>query len=350
MSMKQRDIVFQRWSGVLQRETRDLDSLEQLRNRALSDPDIRHDPALKGMIRELVEKRRAELLQRAHEAQSSAAPSGSQPSWRSDPPEPVHTTTPEQDLAAFSQLAQALCVSLEGGDENETRGILGRMQTIQERRPDLIPQDVIGQYEQRVDALRTHLRQLADETSLLAKQVVTASRKGKIEDLVQAMRRLTAIHVAHPRLLDESGLEELRKNVTEAADERRQHERTTNKLLERERSITAEIKTLAAAVRHFHQVACTLPYPSKEFSQAEAAYLRAIQRAETYDTEWFSGVVLQLADLLAEWSVPPPRAEGQIDRFLDSISAGLDSIRTEMREIEHDSDQRKGNPPAASGP
>jgi hypothetical protein len=88
---------------------------------------------------------------------------------------------------------------------------------------------------------------------------------------------------------------------------------------------------------------------SEEFRKAEATYLRAIQEVRTYDTEWFSGVVLELADLLAEWIVPPLGAEGQIDRFLDGVSAGLDSIRAEMREVEseQDSDEGNGSEPAA---
>jgi hypothetical protein len=159
------------------------------------------------------------------------------------------------------------------------------------------------------------------------------------------MRRLTAIHVAHPQLLDEPGLEDIRYDVAGTADERRQHRRTTQKLLERERAITAEIKTLAAAVRDFHRVACTLTDTSEEFRQAEKAYLRTIQEVRTYDTEWFSGVVLDLADLLAEWTVPPLGAEGQIDRFLDSISTGLKSIRAEMRQFEakRESDEDDGS-------
>jgi hypothetical protein len=157
------------------------------------------------------------------------------------------------------------------------------------------------------------------------------------------MRRLTAIHVAHPRLLDEPGLEDVRRDVSVAADERRQDRRTTEELLVRERAIAAEIKKLAVAVREFHRVACTVPDTSEEFRKAEATYLRTIQKVRTYDTEWFSGVVLELADLLAEWTVPPLEAESQIDRFLDSITAGLKSIRAEIREIESDQDSDEGD-------
>jgi hypothetical protein len=96
-------------------------------------------------------------------------------------------------------------------------------------------------------------------------------------------------------------------------------------------------------------VACTVPDTSEEFRKAEATYLRTIQKVRTYDTEWFSGVVLELADLLAEWTVPPLGAEGQIDRFLDSISRGLKRIRAEMREIESEQDSHE-NENESAGP
>jgi hypothetical protein len=238
---------------------------------------------------------------------------------------------------------------LEHGDETETSAVLAKMRALQEQSPGVIPAAVIGEYEKRVEKLRAHIRQLTDAIALLVQQAVSASRDGSEQDLARSMRRLTAIHAAHPRLLDEPGLEDVRRDVANAADERRQHQLTTKNLLERERAITAEIKTLAAAVRDFHRVACTVPDTSEEFRKAEATYLRAIQKVRTYDTEWFSGVVLELADLMAEWTVPPLEAEGQIDRFLDSISAGLDRIRAEMREIEseQDSDEDNGSESAA---
>ncbi len=40
MNTKQRDVVFQRWSGMIHCETRDLASLEQVSERALADPDV----------------------------------------------------------------------------------------------------------------------------------------------------------------------------------------------------------------------------------------------------------------------------------------------------------------------
>jgi len=349
MNTKQRDVVFQRWSGAIQREARDLPSLQEVGRRALADPDVRGDSTLESMIETELQNRRAQLEQDLKDKEPPAAQAEPRITSRSEPPKPVPTTTPEQDVENFNRLVRTLSTSLERGDEKETGAIFAKMQALQERRPEVIPAPVIEDYAQRVEKLRVHIKQLTDEIVALAERAVLASRNGKEQDLARSMRRLTAIHAAHPRLLDEAGLEDVRREIADAADERREHNLTTKKLLERERAITAEIKVLAAAVHEFHRVACTVPDTSKEFRKAEATYLRTIQKVRTYDAGWFSGVVLELADLLAEWSVPPLGAEGQIDRFLDSIDAGLDRIRAEMREIEseQDSDEGNGSEPAA---
>lgn len=343
MNTKQRDVVFQRWSGAIQGEARDSASLEQVGARALADPDVHDDPTLQSMIQAELQKCQAELEQDMKDKVASAAQAEPRITSRSEPPKPVPTTTPEQDVENFDRLVRTLSTSLERGDEKETRAIFAKMQALQERRPEVIPAPVIEDYAQRVEKLRVHIKQLTDEIVELEERAVLASRNGKEQDLARSMRRLTAIHAAHPRLLDEAGLEDVRRAITDAADERREHNVTTKKLLARERAITAEIKVLAAAVHEFHQVACTVPDTNEEFREAEATYLRTIQKVRTYDAGWFSGVVLELADLLAEWSVPPLGAEGQIDRFLDSIDAGLDRIRAEMRKIESEQDSDEGN-------
>ena len=92
MNTKQRDVVFQRWSGVIQREARDLASLEQISARALADPDVHDDPTLQSMIRADLEKRRAELQQELQTEQSRAASLRSRADERSLPPEPMSST------------------------------------------------------------------------------------------------------------------------------------------------------------------------------------------------------------------------------------------------------------------
>jgi hypothetical protein len=144
-------------------------------------------------------------------------------------------------------------------------------------------------------------------------------------------------------------LDRIRDDIIQAADEHDEHRLMARKLVERGRAVAAEIKRLAAVVHEFHRVARSAPHTSEEFHSAEAAYLRAIQEIRVHDKEWFAGFVLELGGLLAEWSIPPLGSEGQIDRFLDRISASLNNIRAEMREIETEQDQTEGNTDGPQG-
>ena len=333
MNNKQRDVIFQHWSSLIGRETRDLASLEHIGTRALASHDVRDDSTLQGMIQAELQRYRAELEEKSKE-ESSIAPPTSKPNWRSELPVPVYTPTPEQNRDCFNQLAQALLTSLECCDEKETLDIFGKMRVLHEKSPGAIPADVIGECKQRVDAFRSRMKKLTDEIAALTQQAVSASREGSEHDLAQLMRRLTVIHAGHPYILDELGLEDVRCDIAEAANDRREHQLTTKKLLERERAISDEIKAIATSVRNFHQAACTAHDTSEAFRNAEAAYLQAIRNVSIYDAEWFSGVVLELAGLLAEWTEPPQGAKSQIDHFLDRISTGLENIRAEMRQIE----------------
>jgi hypothetical protein len=341
MNTKQRDVVYQHWRSVIQRETRDLASLEQIRARALSDPVVRDDATLLSMIRADLERRRAEL----EPEQQTQEPSTTAPESRPN----VQPAPPEEVRAAFDGLAQTLGECLERDDEGQTRTVWGQMRALQEENRGVIPAAALEQYERLVGKLRTHLEHLRDQIAALTQRAVAASRRGDEQAVDQSMRRLLSIHAAHPRLLDESGLDGIRASIIQAADQHDEHQLIARKLVERGRAVDAEIKRLAAVVHEFHRVARSAPHTSEEFHGAEAAYLRAIQEVRVHDKEWFAGFVLELAGLLAEWTIPPLGAEDRIDRFLDRISASLSSIRAEMREIETEQEQAKGDTDAPRG-
>jgi hypothetical protein len=223
------------------------------------------------------------------------------------------------------------------------------MRAFQEENPGVIPAATLEQYERLVEKLRRHLEQLRDQIVALGQQAVAASRRGDEQAVDQSMRRLLSIHAAHPRLLDESGLEGIRANIIQAAAEHHENQLAARKLVERGRAVAVEIKRLAAVVHEFHRVARSAPHTSEEFHAAEEAYLRAIQEVRVHDKEWFVGFVLELAGLLAEWTIAPLGAQDRISRFLDHISASLDDMRAEMREIESEQDQTEGNTDAPPG-
>lgn len=334
MAPNKRDIVLQRWSGVIKRESRDIAALEAVRARAESDADVRDDPTLQGMIRAKIEDRRNKIEQELRGRVPSQGSSQPRPTNRTEPPVPAPFVTPAMVKQTFDRMANSIFASLERGNDSEAVTFLEKLRSLHAEHPGIIPDATIAVCERRVNELRAHVGKLRERVSALREEAVVAARSGTEQDVARAMRRLLAVHAAHPALLTELQLDEIRARMIRAADERSQHDQTTRRVLERERAVAAEIKTLAESVRALHQATCTLPASRESVREAEAAYLRTMERVRDYDTEWFLALVLEMADLLAEWTVAPSGAEGQIDRFLEGVRAGVDRIQSEVSQIE----------------
>lgn len=376
MTAKEREAILQRWRSVILRETRDLASLERVGARALQDREVRADATLESLIRAELGQRRAEFARERESQEASndarrrrpkagrganagARPSrpevqrrseiGRQPSptvapehqpeARPVPLAPISPPPPEPAQVAFDQLAQALSGWLLSNDESEALAVWGQMQALQAENPEVIPAAALQSYEQRIGKLRMRLEHFREQVAALAQEAVTASGRGDAQAVAKLMRRLTAIHVTYPRLLDQAQLHQIRADIIHANEE---HEDglTARRLVEREEAVAAEIEKVAAAVHEFHRVVCAVPDTSAEFRAAEATYLRTLKAVRAHDTEWLAGFVLELADLLAEWTEPPLRAARKIDHFLESIRLGLKRIHVEIGEI----DTRRGKP------
>ena len=341
MANDKRDIVFQRWSGVIMRESRDIAALEAVRARAESDADVRDDPTLQGMIRVKIEERRNRIEQQLRSRAPSQGPSQPRPTNRTEPPIQAPVMTPAMVRQAFDRMANTIFASLERGNDSEVVSFLEKLRALQAEHPGIIPDSTIAECGRRVNELRAHVGRLRERVGALREEAVLAARSGTERDVARAMRRLLAVHAAHPALLTELQLDEIRAGMIRAADERCQHDQTTRRVLERERAIAAEIKALAESVRTLHHATCTLSGSPESVREAEAAYLRTMERVRGYDTEWFLALVLEMADLMAEWTVAPSDAEGQIDRFLEGVRAGVDRIQSEVSQIEENQRTRE---------
>jgi hypothetical protein len=156
-----------------------------------------------------------------------------------------------------------------------------------------------------------------------------------VEAAAKLMRRLSAINVAHPRLLDAPWLEKIRRDIV-SANEGHEDGLMTRRLIERERAVVVKLKRLAAAVTDFHRIVCTVPETSAEFLSAEGVYLQVLREVRVHEEDWLAEFVLELADVLAEWSVPPPGAKRQINRFLEKVRVGIKRIQKAMGDIDRD--------------
>jgi len=265
----------------------------------MQDSDVREDATLQGLIRAEIQRRRAELEQKSRVRNPSEGERKSRSEAGAAMPEAIPEVTAAQVHTEFNQLVSRIATSLEHGDETQTSSILLKMRAMQKKHPELITAETIAEYDERTRTLQLHSQELKDEIATMAKAV--------------------------------------------SAEHRRRHGRTTKKLLERERAITAEIERLAEAVHAFHKMACSGLASGEDIRRAETNYHQTLQSVQAHDADWFVAVVLEMADLLAEWTVPPHGAGRQIDRFLDGISAGLEAIRDQMREID-DERSSKGGP------
>ncbi len=358
MTAKERDAVFQHWRSVILRETRDLASLERIGARALQDRDVRADATLESLIRAEVAERRAEIERDQQDLRSagrqsrptvrgsddvggrttSAVSGEPRRESRSVPPPPV-SPPPTPAQLAFDRLAQTLWESLARGDEGEARAAYEQMRAVQEESRGVIPAAALQPHEQQVAKLRTRLEQFRVQIAALVQQAIAASRHGDEPAAAASIRRLAAIHVTYPHLLDEARLDEILADIVHAGGEH-EDRLTARRLVERERTVAAEIKKVAAAVHEFHRVVCEVPDSSAEFRSAEAAYQRTLQGVRAHDPEWLAGFVLELADLLAEWRMPSRAVAEQIDRFLESVRLNMKHVHAEMGEI----DNQRGEP------
>ncbi len=357
LTAKQRDAALQKWRSLIMRECRDLSSLERISARALQDRDVRADAQLLSMVQAELERRRAELQREQQNEQRDRSSSGPPPKYRSSasrrdesgwqtspdfasefraearPTPPTAPPPPDPDQVAFRQLIEDLGEALKGGDEDAARVTLEQMRTLREKTGRIISASDLERYEQRIEKLRARLEGFRGQIETMARDALTAARRGEAETAAKLMRRLSAIHVAHPRLLDEPGLEKIRQEIV-GADEGHEDRLTTHRLIERERAVAAKMKQLAAAVDDFHRIVCTVPETSDEFRRAEKAYLQVLEEVRLHEEDWLAEFVLELADVLAEWSVPPPGAEQQIDRFLEKVRVGIERIHKKMGEID----------------
>jgi hypothetical protein len=234
---------------------------------------------------------------------------------------------------AFDEFTRTLQEFMARGNATEAQAVLEQMRALQEQSRGSISAAVLPPYEQKIARLLRRLEDFRVQIAALVQQAIAAAQKGDEPAAAVLLRRLTAIHVTYPHLLDEAGVEQIRTDIVRATA---QHDDrlTARRLVDRERAVAAEIVKIAAAVHEFHRVVCRAPASTEEFRSAEAAYLRTLQEVRAHDPEWLAGFVLELADLLAEWRLPGRAVRKQIDRFLESVRRGMQRVHAEMTRID----------------
>lgn len=114
----------------------------------------------------------------------------------------------------------------------------------------------------------------------------------------------------------------------------------------RQQEVVARIKNLAGIVYRFHQLAERLPPTDNAYRRAELNYRQALAEIRTLDTEWLTGLVLQLEALLDDLDDPTGQMQTQLDQFIFNVRTALNRLCLEIRARQ----ARGGPPPAGPSP
>lgn len=328
-SFRHRDKLYEHWRAQIMREATSLDALASVESRALGDRDVRADAELGAMVQRYVAQCRAQLLhervQRDRELKSRA-PVPHRPSQPNVLSDALRKENAERQLARLEAELHDHVVHLH---EQQAHTALARLKQLQNDHPDIVSTDRIAACEQRVARLGERIVRFRDHIEQRRAQAREATIRGDQRKAVSALRHLSAIHGSHPQLLPEERLERIRQDIIEAS-EQQEHQTAARALVEKERAVAHEIRRLAQTVRRFHQIARQEPHDAPEFLKARKAYEQAVRDIRAHDERWLVELVLELADLLAEWGHPPESARRHVDHFLDSVRKALNTLRGEV--------------------
>jgi hypothetical protein len=189
--------------------------------------------------------------------------------------------------------------------------------------------DLQRREEEHDEALKqaaTYRRQIAE----LSTRAAVAARTGDLETSGWVLRRLEAIHALLPKLLTTEQLERHRAQITRSGVEH-DTEEATHELRERKKKIVRRIKRLAHAVQSFHHLSTRLPPEDKAYKRAAAEYEQAVKEIRGLDTEWLTGLVLELETLLDDLDDPNGHQQNLLDEFIANVRNALNRLCLEIR-------------------
>ena len=329
-NQKHRDALYQRCASEIQREALDLPRLQRVAHRVLGNREVAPDSILVGMLRTLINQKESELraaaaLQQHPTTETSATASLSTAQ---------HGTgffTREQVRGMLTRLVQKFEDHVSHYEELAARECMHGIEELGRKYPVHIEAALIDRYRQAHSDFAARCAQWRKAIDGLASRGEHAADDGDERTAAWVIRRLHAIHALRPGLLDEYRLNELCKQI-QAAEDTVEEREAAEELISREKEIAAEIRSLAQAVRRFHNIARHHAPESEEFRAAADAYRAAVQQVNSHDQAWLTSVFMELEDIGSELH-RDSQAETQINSFIDELRSALIRIREEIRAI-----------------
>jgi hypothetical protein len=344
---RKRQDVYQRLCADIMSSSVDTASLEAVASRALNHPDVRDDPVLASMLRSFIAQRESALSVSSIESRLRAQQESSKVQRYGSQRDGCTIPTKEEILRTFQRFQGSFERFLAEFEESQAEATLQRMRDLRRKYPVHIAPDDLQRAEEQFDRLLKRAGAYRRQISELAERGAAAAAEGDETTAGWVNRRLEAIHALLPNLLGAPQLEELRARI-DRSGERHEHREVARELVEQQRKVARKIKDLAGVIHRFHEVAERLPPEHNAYRRAEANYRRAVREISQLDTDWLSGLVIQLESLLDDLDDPHGMMQSQLDEFVGKVRAALNRLCREVREHQRSRKQQRGNGDGAS--
>ncbi|MCK4342085.1 MAG: hypothetical protein KAY37_10225 [Phycisphaerae bacterium] len=350
---KHRQDVYQQFCAQIMSSAVDTVSLQSVAARALSHPDVNADPLLGSMMRSFIAEREAALRAARttpeEEQQKKEHTSKLQRGFVT----PTRCDFPSRGelQGTFSRLQREFDGYLAQFEVTRALRMLDKMREFRQRYPVYIAAADLQRCEEQYDRLLKRAGAYRRQIKDLSNKGAAAARAGNPETANWVIKRLQAIHTLLPTLLPEERLEALRAEISRRGQEH-ETEEAARELLDRKKEVAAKIKNLAGVVHRFHQLAARLSPADEAYRRAEANYRRAVEEIRGLDTEWLTGLVLQLETLLDDLDDPSGQRQNRLDQFIAQVRAALNRLCREIRAHQQAKQARPGNqrPPEGLSP
>ncbi len=329
---KHREAVFNRLRNELLREGSNPSSFTRVKAKVLADRDVRGDSTLQSMVKTYIAEREA-----AFRAKNAVKPvTRARPASVSVIHRPQVTPG---EAALHEQKYQAEFLIGQFRDkihryfESEASILLAKLRLICADHPDLISAETVANCDDMLRRMTQRRAHFLEHVTEVADRAVAAAGRGEHDMAARALRRLSLIHLTHSEWLPDATFESVRDRIIHARDHRDQ-QLSAQKIVDRERSIAAELKGLSERLHRFHSIAFSTPHDTAAYRAAEADYRAAVAEVKHHDAEWLDSLIFELVELLNELHDPPPeKADQQVNRFLDRVRAALHTLRREVNDF-----------------
>ncbi len=338
---KHREDIYQQLCSEIMSAAVDEASLQSVALRAMNHPDVASDGVLAAQLRSFITEREAALRaamtpaeNEALKAQRSKVHAAFEaPAWRAFP-------TREELLLAFGRMQREFDGYLAQFEESRARQVLERMRELRRRYPVHLPAADLQRCEEQYDQLLKRAGLYRRQIPELAARGAAAAREGDEQTAAWVLRRLQAIHTLLPNLLPLPQLEQLRGEIAQSSKLRETQE-AQREFIEAQREVATKIRDLAGVIHRFHELAGKLPPEHEAYRRAEANYRRAVAEIRGLDTEWLTGLVLQLETLMEDLDDPADQVQNQLDDFIARVRTALNRLCLEIRAWQ----SKPANPP-----